>query len=133
MPVAQGKEAKVIWAKALDGTNIALKIFYTSTAQFIRGRYKYLLGGSRFSGVKIANTRKLIEYWCRKEFSNLGDAYNTGVRVPRPITFNRNILVMEFISYRGISGVPAPLIKGISLKESRRVDSIRLTSLSPHY
>ncbi|ADN51641.1 serine protein kinase RIO [Vulcanisaeta distributa] len=110
-PVAQGKEAKVIWAKAPDGTDIALKIFYTSTAQFIRGRYKYLLGDPRFTGVKITNTRKLIEYWCRKEFSNLGDAYNAGVRVPKPITFNRNILVMEFISYRGVSGVPAPLIK----------------------
>ncbi|WP_054854331.1 serine protein kinase RIO [Vulcanisaeta distributa] len=111
-PVAQGKEAKVIWAKAPDGTDIALKIFYTSTAQFIRGgRYKYLLGDPRFTGVRITNTRKLVEYWCRKEFSNLGDAYNAGVRVPKPITFNRNILVMEFISYRGISGIPAPLIK----------------------
>ncbi len=110
-PVAQGKEAKVIWAKAPDGTDIALKIFYTSTAQFIRGRYKYLLGDPRFTGAKITNTRKLIEYWCRKEFSNLSDAYNAGVRVPKPITFNRNILVMEFISYGGLSGVPAPLIK----------------------
>ncbi|WP_229709967.1 serine protein kinase RIO [Vulcanisaeta souniana] len=110
-PVAQGKEAKVIWARAPEGTDIALKIFYTTTAQFIRGRYKYLLGDPRFAGAKITNTRKLIEYWCRREFSNLNDAYNAGVRVPKPITFNKNILVMEFISYGGHSGVPAPLIK----------------------
>ncbi|WP_243681444.1 hypothetical protein [Vulcanisaeta souniana] len=49
-PVAQGKEAKVIWARAPEGTDIALKIFYTTTAQFIRGRYKYLLGDPRFAG-----------------------------------------------------------------------------------
>ncbi len=42
----------------------------------------------------------------------MSDAYNAGVRVPKPITFNRNILVMEFISYKGVNGgVPAPLIK----------------------
>jgi len=116
-PVAQGKEAKVIWAKASDGTDIALKIFYTSTAQFIRGRYKYLLGDPRFANARITNTRKLIEYWCKKEFSNLSDAYNAGVRVPKPITFNRNILVMEFISYEGYSGVPAPLIKDAPPKD----------------
>jgi len=110
-PVAQGKEAKVIWAKSKDGWDIALKIFYTTTAQFIRSRYKYLLGDPRFTGVKITNTRKLIEYWCRKEYSNLKDAYDAGVRVPKPITFNKNILVMEFISYMGYSGIPAPLIK----------------------
>ncbi|MGC9152240.1 MAG: serine protein kinase RIO [Vulcanisaeta sp.] len=110
-PVAQGKEAKVIWAKAPDGNDIALKIFYTTTAQFIKGRYKYLLGDPRFAGIKISNTRKLIEYWCKKEFSNLSDAYNAGVRVPRPIAFNKNILVMEFVNYDGYSGIPAPLIK----------------------
>ncbi len=110
-PVAQGKEAKVIWARSPDNADIALKIFYTTTAQFIRGRYKYILGDPRLAGAKITNTRKLIEYWCRREFSNLNDAYNAGVRVPKPITFNKNILVMEFINYGGYSGVPAPLIK----------------------
>lgn len=110
-PVAQGKEAKVIWARSGSGEDIALKIFYTTTAQFIRGRYKYLLGDPRFTGVKVSNTRKLVEYWCRKEYGNLVRAFEAGVRVPRPIAFNRNILVMEFIGYKGQGGVPAPLIK----------------------
>lgn len=110
-PVAQGKEAKVIWALDASGNDIALKIFYTTTAQFIRGRYKYLIGDPRFAGAKITNTRKLIEYWCRKEFANLRDAYNAGVKVPRPIAFNKNILVMEFINYQGQRGIPAPTIK----------------------
>ena len=116
-PVAQGKEAKVIWARSPDNTDIALKIFYTTTAQFIRGRYKYILGDPRLAGVKITNTRRLIEFWCRREFSNLNDAYNAGVRVPKPITFNKNILVMEFINYGGQSGVPAPLIKDLQPQE----------------
>ncbi|WP_084019768.1 serine protein kinase RIO [Vulcanisaeta thermophila] len=110
-PVAQGKEAKVIWALDGDGNDIALKIFYTTTAQFIRGRYKYLMGDPRFTGIKITNTTKLIEYWCRKEYSNLKNAYEAGVRVPKPIAFNKNILVMEFINYQGQRGIPAPPIK----------------------
>ncbi|MFB6469925.1 MAG: serine protein kinase RIO [Vulcanisaeta sp. AZ3] len=112
-PVAQGKEAKVVWAKSHDNKDIALKIFYTTTAQFIRGRYRYLLGDPRFTSVNISNTRKLIEYWCKKEYGNLSSAYNAGVRVPRPIAFNKNILVMEFINYEGYNGVPAPLIKDL--------------------
>lgn len=110
-PVAQGKEAKIIWALDGSGNDVALKIFYTTTAQFIKGRYKYLIGDPRFTGIRITNTRKLIEYWCKKEFANLRDVYEAGVKVPKPITFNRNILVMEFISYQGQRGIPAPIIK----------------------
>ncbi|GEM_PF-127785 len=110
-PVAQGKEAKVFWGETPDGEDIAIKIFYTTTAQFIRGRHKYIAYDHRFEGVKTSSKFKLMEVWCRKEFRNLKVAYEAGVRVPRPIAFYRNILVMEFISYQGQRGVPAPLMK----------------------
>ncbi len=110
-PVAQGKEAKVIWGIDREGNDLAIKIFYTTTAQFIRGRYRYMIGDPRMEGFKLSNIRKIVELWCRKEFGNLVDAFNAGVRVPRPITFKRNILVMEFISFEGQRGIPAPLIK----------------------
>ncbi len=110
-PVAQGKEAKVFWGETPKGEDIAIKIFYTLTAQFIRGRQKYITYDHRFENVKTSSKFKLMEVWCRKEFRNLKIAYEAGIRVPRPIAFYRNILVMEFISYQGERGVPAPLLK----------------------
>lgn len=110
-PVAQGKEAKVFWGEDRNGNDLAIKIFYTTTTQFIRGRYRYVIGDYRFENRKISNTFKLIEVWCRKEFSNLKIVYEVGVRVPKPISFYKNILVMEFINYMNERGVPAPLIK----------------------
>ncbi|NPA71123.1 MAG: serine protein kinase RIO [Crenarchaeota archaeon] len=110
-PVAQGKEAKVFWGETPDGEDIAIKIFYTLTAQFIRGRQKYIVYDHRFENVKTSSKFKLMEVWCRKEFRNLKIAFDAGVRVPRPIAFYRNILVMEFISYQGQRGTPAPLLK----------------------
>ncbi len=110
-PVAQGKEAKVFWAETPDGKDIAVKVFYTSTVQFIRGRYKYIVEDPRFQGLKASSIRRLVEAWCRKEFRNLKLARKAGVQAPEPIAFRRNILVMEFIAYRGQRGVPAPLIK----------------------
>lgn len=110
-PVAQGKEAKVIWAESPRGEDLALKIFYTSTAQFIRGRQKYLMGDPRFTGFRASDTRKIAEAWCRKEFGNLKRAHEAGVRVPKPIAFYRNVLAMEFISYGNERGVPAPTMK----------------------
>jgi len=110
-PVAQGKEAKVFWGETPEGEDIAIKIFYTTTAQFIKGRHKYIQYDHRFEGAKPSSTFKLMELWCRKEFRNLKVAFSAGVRVPRPIAFNRNILVMEFISYQEQRGTPAPLLK----------------------
>ncbi len=110
-PVAQGKEAKVFWAETPEGEDIAVKIFYTTTSRFIRGRQKYIHSDHRFEGARPSSTFKLTELWCRKEFRNLRVAWSAGVRVPRPIAFYRNILVMEFVSYQGQRGTPAPLLK----------------------
>lgn len=108
--VAQGKEAKVFWAVSPKGEDLAIKIFYVSTAQFIKGRYKYIEGDPRFQRIR-RDTRKLIEQWCSKEYRNLVKAYEAGVRVPKPIACLSNVLVMEFISCKDQRGVPAPLIK----------------------
>ncbi len=105
--VAQGKEAKVFRGRDPAGNEYAVKIFYTSTARFIRGRYVYMVGDPRFPNVK-RNMRKLVEAWCLKEYGNLKRAYDAAVSVPRPIHAYRNILVMEFI---GDLGEPAPLLR----------------------
>ncbi len=105
--VAQGKEGKVFLAKSPKGEFLAVKIFYVTTAEFIRGRYKYILGDPRFERIS-RNPWKLIIAWTQKEFRNLKIAYEAGVRVPKPIAVYENVLVMEFI---GRDGKPAPLIK----------------------
>ncbi len=105
-PIAQGKEAKVIWGKDYDGKDLALKVYYTLANRFIN-RNPYIIGDRRFGG-KPSNPFKLASMWCRKEFRNMKRAYEAGVNVPRPIAFYSNILVMEFI---GENGVPAPLLK----------------------
>ncbi len=105
--VAQGKEAKVFRGRDPMGNEYAVKIFYTSTARFIRGRYMYMAGDPRFPNVK-RNVRRLVEAWCLKEYGNLKRAYDAAVSVPRPIYAYKNILVMEFI---GGDGAPAPLLR----------------------
>ncbi len=107
--VASGKEARIYWAEDPEGNDLAVKIFLVSTAEFRRGRLKYIEGDPRFKrvGRKI---RDIVRAWCSKEFRNLKRAYEVGVRVPRPIAFKDNVLVMEFIS-GGERGVPAPAIK----------------------
>ncbi len=110
--VSSGKEARVYAATDPEGNPIAVKIFLTWTAEFRRGRLKYILGDPRFEGLDTSPL-KLINAWASKEYKNLKRAYEAGVYVPRPIRHYKNIIVMEFI---GKDFTPAP-----TLKELRRV------------
>ncbi|WXG42954.1 MAG: serine protein kinase RIO [Promethearchaeati archaeon SRVP18_Atabeyarchaeia-1] len=104
--VATGKESNVYWAQDGAGKSAALKIYRTSTADFRRMR-EYVMGDPRFERIK-RGTRSLIFTWAEKEFKNLMIAQEAGVRVPRPIAVEKNVLVMEFI---GKEGTPAPRMK----------------------
>lgn len=115
--IEAGKEARVYWGKAPDGSEVVLKIYLTTSAEFKRGRLPYIEGDPRFENVK-RDTRSLVYAWTRKEFKNLELARRVGIRVPKPIAFKNNVLVMEFI---GKNGVPAPLMKDIELKDPKRV------------
>jgi len=105
--VNSGKEAKVYWAQDSKGLDIAVKIYLTSTAEFKNSMLPYIVGDPRFKVVK-RTTRAIVYTWARKEFANLAKAFEVGVRVPRPLKVNKNILLMEFV---GVGGVPAPLLK----------------------
>ena len=110
--VATGKEARIYWAEDPSGNDIALKIFLVATAEFWRSRKRYVDGDPRF--IRIRRSRRhLIKTWCSKEFKNLKLAYEAGVRVPKPIAFKENVLVMEFINAPGERGIPAPLLKEV--------------------
>ena len=71
---------------------------------------EYLIGDPRFKNIKHSK-KDIVLAWARKELRNLSRAYDAGVRVPKPIVVERNILVMEFI---GKDEIPAPLLKDVA-------------------
>lgn len=115
--VKSGKEAKIYWALAPDGKELAVKIYLTVTAEFKRGMLPYIKGDIRFKNVR-SGTRALIYAWAEKEFKNLTLAHQAGVRVPKPHAVKNNVLVVEFI---GEKGVPAPLLKEVELENPEEV------------
>src|SRR2546425_12952459 len=67
-------------------------------------RLVYIAGDRRFGKIPASST-EIIKLWVRKEFKNLQLAHSSGVRVPRPYSFLRNVIVMEYI---GEPPAPAP-------------------------
>ncbi|MEM4869515.1 MAG: RIO1 family regulatory kinase/ATPase, partial [Desulfurococcaceae archaeon] len=95
--ISAGKESKVYLGYDFANNPVAVKIYLTSSAEFKKGRYKYILGDPRFEGLKPKDTRALVIAWARKEYRNLMRMYEAGVKVPKPITCLNNVLVMEFV------------------------------------
>jgi len=105
--VKAGKESKLYWGTRLDGEAIAIKIFLTLSAEFRKGMLAYISGDPRFAHVK-RDPRSIVYVWARKEYRNLSEAYAAKVKVPRPFTVEKNVLLMEFI---GENGQSAPLLR----------------------
>lgn len=101
--VSSGKEAGVYYGVDTAGQPVAVKIYLISASDF-RKRLGYIAGDRRF-GKLPSGSRDTIYLWTRKEFKNLQVAENAGVRVPKPLAFHKNILVMEYI---GAPPDPAP-------------------------
>lgn len=105
--ISAGKESKVYLGYDFEGKPVAIKIYLTSSAEFRKSIYKYIVGDPRFEGLKPRNMRDLMRAWAYKEFKNLTRMYETGVKTPKPITCLNNVLVMEFI---GEGGTRYPLL-----------------------
>jgi RIO kinase 1 len=127
--VSSGKEAKVYWGTNKEGTDLAVKIYLTSSAEFKKGMHKYIEGDPRFKDVKH-DTRSLMAVWAQKEFRNLGEADAAKVRVPKPIAVKSNIVVMEFI---GKDGVSAPSLKEQPPTNPEKVYKIIVTYIKRLY
>jgi RIO kinase 1 len=110
--VRAGKEARVYWGVAPDGTNRAVKIYLTSSAEF-KKRLAYIVGDRRFGRVP-SSSKGIIKLWVQKEFKNLQTASDAGVRVPKPISFDENILIMEYV---GVPPAPAPIFAETEVDE----------------
>jgi RIO kinase 1 len=109
--VQAGKEGRVYWG-VRKGKDVAVKLYYTTTSDF-KKRLIYMTGDPRFSQVRRYGHGLIFE-WARKEFSNLKQAREAGVRVPAPFALQKNVLVMEFI---GEGGVPAPTLEETEVNE----------------
>ena len=101
--VRAGKEARVYYGEDRERKPVAVKIYLVSASDF-RKRLAYIAGDRRF-GKLPSGSRETIYLWTRKEFRNLQVADKAGIRVPSPIAFHKNILVME---YMGTPPEPAP-------------------------
>jgi len=110
--VASGKEARVYYGEAPDGSPRAVKIYLTSSAEF-KKRLRYIAGDRRFSRLP-SSSREIIRLWVQKEYKNLETATAAGVRVPRPYTFLKNIIVMEYV---GDPPAPAPTFAEVDVTD----------------
>jgi RIO kinase 1 len=93
-PISVGKESNVFSCKKGDH-KVAAKIYRLETCDFNR-MYDYIKDDPRFEGLK-KHKRKIIFAWAQREYRNLLIARDGQVRVPTPITFQNNVLIMEFI------------------------------------
>ena len=93
--VNAGKEARVYLGEDRQQKPVAVKIYLISASDF-RKRTVYIAGDRRFGNLP-SGSRDTIYLWTRKEFKNLQLAESAGIRVPKPITFLKNILLMEYI------------------------------------
>lgn len=105
-PVSTGKEANVFHGTTPQGGSVAVKIFRTNTATF-RSFMTYIAGDPRFGHVR-PNRRDIVYVWAQKEYKNLQRYFEAGVRVPQPIAWRQNVLLMEFV---GQEGTPAPRLR----------------------
>ncbi|MFH1510918.1 MAG: serine protein kinase RIO [Candidatus Woesearchaeota archaeon] len=103
-PVFVGKESNVFSAKK-GRSLVIVKIYRLETCDFNR-MYDYIKSDSRYTHLK-KRSRQIIFAWAQREYRNLLLARQAGVRVPTPITFKYNILVMELIG----DTVPSPKLK----------------------
>jgi len=110
--VRAGKEARVYWGVDQSGGPVAVKIYLVSSSDF-RKRMGYIAGDRRFGNLP-SGSREIINLWVRKEFKNLQLADSAGVRVPKPIAFHKNVLIMEYI---GSPPEPAPIFAETEVDE----------------
>ena len=112
-PICIGKEANVF--SAIKGSGkVIVKIYRLENCDFNR-MYDYIKSDSRYISIKKSR-RGIIFNWTQREFRNLLKARSVSVRVPTPIKFMNNILVMEYIG----DTAPAPKLKDSIPKDPKK-------------
>ncbi|MBC8495364.1 serine protein kinase RIO [archaeon] len=101
-PIFIGKEANVFSASTREEDEVIVKIYRLENCNFNK-MYEYIAADPRYLNVS-KQRRQTVFSWVQREYKNLMIAREV-IRVPTPITFKNNILVMEMI------GGPAYMLK----------------------
>jgi len=99
--------------------NLVLKIYRTRTLDFHRIE-EYIAGDPRFRRTGKSSV-KIIRTWGQKEFKNLRRTFEAGISVPYPFLIERNVLVMEQITYQNR---PAPMLKDVHFEEEEDAQAV---------
>lgn len=102
-----GKEANIFLADTKEGGQVIVKIYRLENCNFNK-MYSYLSQDERYANLK-GQRRQIIFSWVQREYRNLMKAREV-IRVPTPIAFKDNVLVMELI---GEKDQPAPQLKDV--------------------
>lgn len=108
-PIALGKEANVFYAEKEDGSPVIVKIYRLENCNFNK-MFSYITSDPRFLGLENQK-RKIVFSWVQREYRNLLIARQK-IKVPTPIAFKDNVLIMEFIGEEE----PAPMLKDLKPK-----------------
>ena len=108
-----GKEANVFSAKTKHDKRIIVKIYRLENCNFSK-MYDYLNQDPRYTSLN-KKTRLIIFAWTQREYRNLMLAREV-IKVPKPIAFKDNILLMEFIG----DSDPAPELKDSPPKNPKK-------------
>ncbi|MBZ3935879.1 serine protein kinase RIO [Methanimicrococcus blatticola] len=109
--ISTGKEANVFYATGNEG-EVAVKIYRINSSTF-KAMDPYILKDPRFTHIRHSR-KDIIFAWTQKEYQNLLRINKAGIRAPRPVTFDRNILVMEFM---GENGIAYPSLKDVKMDD----------------
>ena len=112
-PIALGKEANVFYAEKKDGTPVIIKIYRLENCNFNK-MFDYIKSDPRFIGLENQK-RKVVFSWVQREYRNLLIAREK-IKVPKPIGFKDNIVMMEFIG----DEEPAPQLNNLTPKEPEK-------------
>ena len=92
--ISVGKEANIFTAINKHNDRVIVKIYRLENCNFGQ-MYNYLKHDPRYTDLKN-RTRLIIFTWTQREYRNLMLAREV-IKVPKPIAFKDNIVVMEFI------------------------------------
>lgn len=112
-PISIGKEANIITAKTKDGQRIVVKIYRLENCNFNK-MYYYIASDSRYHSLK-KRKREIVFAWTQREYRNLILARDA-IKVPTPIAFKDNIILLEFIGDNN----PAPQLNKAIPKNKKK-------------
>lgn len=120
--ISVGKEANIFTAVTKHDKRIIVKIYRLENCNFSK-MYQYLNQDPRYTSLN-KKTRLIIFAWTQREYRNLMLAREV-IKVPNPIAFKDNILLMEFIG----DNDPAPELKNLPPKNPKKFYTKVITNM----